>query len=161
MKKLAIIIATIVLASTASAQIRSYGAVGIGVSLTKGEGSALAHFVGLDENILTDTVKGVRSFVRTVYYYENREDDVQAASLWSITEKALFSRPGGSILSLGGGFGALQQFQDEGDITNLQLKFELNWNIFNRVALSVGGDYIPRSGLADKAFIYAGFNLNP
>lgn len=162
MKKLIIVVVALLLLATvpitANAQVDAYSIFGIGHEMTDGGSSHLKYFVGGEFLLKQDTAKGFTLKVRTLYTQVRKSDpkEIQGVEVWEITEQILARKVWN--WSVSAGIGVFNEIQEGADLQRLTLKFETGVELFNKLPLMIGIDFIPTDGLGDKEFVYGLLN---
>jgi len=150
----------ILIATSAFAQFESYGTLGAGSFIEKAEKPALSYWFGIDVPAYRDTTLGFETSNRTGFFTASREGGkLQGASSFFVTKKTLGLWSSTSFYGAFGG-GVLYQIKDENDNLNTTIKLEFGLNIYKKLGLAAGVDFIPRDG-NDQYFVYGQVDLTP
>lgn len=159
-KFLTVLLALLLIGSTASAQFESYTMVDVGSYVKTHAKSAAAFRFQIEIPNYTDTTSGVTMGERTGIFYADTKDDIQGASVFFYAKKSVGLLGAVDLYALFGG-GVLYEITDGNDPADAALKFELGGDIYKKLGFQVGADMVPIRGGEDEYFLYAGINLTP
>lgn len=137
----------------------------VGSGLTFGGGfvfdnePTFAAFGGAEFPFLTDTVRGLQLFNRTVYHQVRRDEsrEVQAASTWAMARYAIVDN-----FSVAGGAGYQTAVKEGNDDNSIGLKAEVGYLAWKRLNFFLGYEWKQAEEIADdKTFLYLGLTVVP
>ena len=137
-----------------------YPMFGMGVLMEQGGTSESGTWVGQEAPLYRDTTTGLMLVQRAGYFYLDSEDDVQALSSALMAKKTLGLWNGGGLYAgMGGNYTYDMREGDDNGIASL--KFEFGVDIYRKLGVAVGVDFIPVNEGTDKHYLYMMIDLTP
>ena len=150
----------ILLAADVSAQFDAHAVVSQGAYLQSGHETAAAGWAGFESTLLKVSDQGFAAVTRVGLYYVNSEEDVQGLSAFLLGKKSFRCDYLPSFYALAGG-GFIYEILEGYDSQDAALKIEIGLDIYRRLGIGIGVDYIPDPATDDKWFLYGAINLTP
>ena len=159
-KWLLVLLVVFLLASSATAQVRTYARADIGAYLQNGRTTVLAGWVGFESPIVTTFDQAFTFSIRLGAFYVDLDHDLQGASVFFVGQKFIACDYMPSFYVAGGG-GLIYEIREGYDSQDAALKLEIGCDIYRGFGVSIGTDYIPDPLTDDKFFVYGGLDLSP
>lgn len=159
MKRLLLVILIVCLAVPAWSQVSM---VAYGSMMKKGAESQTGFFAGMNNVVMFDSTKNMTVYNRTGYFYVNGADstkEIQSISTFMLTEKSFGLGDLDIFVAIGGGM--LYQIQEGDDEVGATTKIEVGVDVYRKLTIAFGADYIPIKGEADEIFVYAIIDIFP